>query len=594
MSFGVSWMEYTALVEFPESFVEKFDGARITAVEIVSPDNFEDPKLNNFTDLTLCFYDEPDGELLYSQAATLSTVAFSWNNIKLDTPRLIEAGKPFFVGYSGKAPTIDDACFVVDWAANSDEVGLWLGWTDDYTGERIWEPFTESYGNLCLRLVIEGDNLPNDEATLQEMYFPGSVVTGENFSVLAVVTNGAANNIESVTLDYSCGGMKGTAEATLSPALPYGKTTTVLIDGLKCDSVGARVPVEYTLAAVNGNRESVITDKSDHSTAMVISIPAGKGFDRNVVMEEGTGTWCGYCPLGIVATDSMKTKYTDGSFIPVSIHVNDEMAPDSYQKFADRYFGGSYPKAVINRDTLRMGAFSPSLDRVESLYETARDMKAYAKIMADVEYVAGDKPSLRVDTRSGFAIPLGDDTFSVEFALLQDNVGPYTQKNFFADWAEGEPMGGFEDLPFDVELMYNDVARILYPADSISGHLPSPVVPGEEYAMSFTLPIPEGMNGGNLSLVAMLVNDVTGEIENAQAVAVSGFSGVTEIGGEASSMTVRSAGGVIYVSGADSTVRIYTPDGTLRAEIEGEGSANVGAGIYMVENRGTVKKIVVR
>ena len=52
-------------------------------------------------------------------------------------------------------------------------------------------------------------------------------------------------------------------------------------------------------------------------------------FDRTVVIEEGTGTWCGWCIRGIVAMDYMKKTYGD-KFLGIAVHVNDVMQSYDY------------------------------------------------------------------------------------------------------------------------------------------------------------------------------------------------------------------------------------------------------------------------
>lgn len=141
-SFGVPWTEYTALVEFPEGFTEKFDGAFIKAVQIASPDNFLDSSVNNFIDFNLSFYKEKGGDPFYVQPCQFGTKGFTWYDFPLDTLMQIKKDEPFFVGYSGVAPTIDDACFAVDFNFNYDNYGLWLGWDDEFEGVYKWESFT--------------------------------------------------------------------------------------------------------------------------------------------------------------------------------------------------------------------------------------------------------------------------------------------------------------------------------------------------------------------------------------------------------------------------------------------------------------------
>ena len=42
-------------------------------------------------------------------------------------------------------------------------------------------------------------------------------------------------------------------------------------------------------------------------------------YDRVTVVEEGTGTWCGWCVRGIVALEYMRENYPD-KFIGIGVH----------------------------------------------------------------------------------------------------------------------------------------------------------------------------------------------------------------------------------------------------------------------------------
>lgn len=583
MAFGTEWQEYTALVEFPEVFTEMFDGGEIIGVQIASPDNFEDPTINNFTSLTIGFHNEKGGDPFYSQPATLSTVASEWNDIMLDTPLKIEAGKPFYVGYSGKAPTIDDSCFAVDYQANDKDLGLWLGWEDEYTGEYVWESYTGWYGNLCLRLLIKADKLPTDQINLDHVYLPGYVNTGKPFEMTVAVTNTAYNEINNFTFQYSLGGETRNIVVEATPSIPPQQEADVTVKDLICDKTGPEVPLVYAITAVNGNSDAIITDSSDHDTH-ILSLPEGVGYSRNVVVEEGTGTWCGYCPLGIVGMKYMSEKYTDGSFIPIAVHYSDKMETPSYMDFANEYFN-TYPSAVANRDTYRFGILEPDAEILEIVYRYLRDIPAYAEIDLAANISDDSDKVLTVTTTSRFAIPT-ENKYRIEITLTENKVGPYPQTNFFAGNAEG-PMGGFEDMPDPVDLMFNDVARGLYKAAEHSG-----VSVGIDYEDSISISLDDLSDDADISVIAMLINETGNEIENASFIHLGPISGVETIGSQ--ELDIESGKGFISVSGSGETANVYSLDGTNVATIKGSGTARLNPGIYIVTAADKSYKVIVK
>lgn len=578
---GTPWTEYTALVEFSEDFVKKFNGAEIVAVQIASPDNFDNPEINDFTDIDLAFYRQKGGESFYSQKAELSDKGFDWKQINLDSHIKIEEGNPFFVGYSGIAPNLDAGCFAVDFQFNSDNIGLWLGWEDTYSGEMTWESFTQDYGNLCLRLVISGDNLPSDEITLEWIYTPMYTFTDMPFMVSATVTNNASNDISSIGFHYTVGEESKDVVVDVVPPLKYEETRDIDINGVICSSVGNRVPFDMSIISVNGNDNATVTDIFEEQ-AYVYSIPEGIGYERNVVAEEGTGTWCGYCPIGIVGMEYMKETYNDGSFIPIAIHGNDVMESPTYIEIAREYFTG-YPSAIVNRDTYRFGVFSPEKYLLETAYKMVREIPAFAKISMEACFSDDTHSAIDINTISSFAI-MSDDTYSVAFAITQDNVGPYVQTNFFANNAEGE-MGGWESKPDVVPTIYNDVARGYFVAGKIDNS------PGEPHNMAYTLPLDFLEDRNEFTLVAMIINDVTGDIENAVMTKSDEFTGVKQIAD--AEISFKAQNGTLVFNGSDSQTLIYSTDGKLLHSQYGGGAVALPSGMYIVKSGNITRKIII-
>lgn len=595
---GVKWQEYTMLVEFPETFVEKFAGSRIVAVDVASPASYMyDEQLrdlvfapkNNFTDVDLCFYSEKSfsAEPFYKQAIKLSSENLTWETYELTTPQVIEKGKPFFVGYTGQAPTTDDTCFAVDMDYNSSDYSCWIGWKEGIT--QYWEKYAEWYGNMCLRLVIEGDNLPVNGVTLNAMLAPGAVVKGEPFSVQAAVVNNAANTINNVTLEYTSNGTTRTVVGVLEEPIEYAQEAAFTFDGLVCDEVSVSgAAVNYRLVAINGESDIDAIDETG-GEFIVRSLPAGVGYPRAVVIEEGTGTWCGNCPIGIVAMRYMVDVYGDDEqFIPVAIHYDDRMESETYVEVANKYFN-SYPSAVLNRDTVALGLLYPEMDMVDFAYRYAKEITAIAKIEAEANFNE-DNSKITVNTKTNFALETGGK-YSVAVAFTQNNVGPYRQENYFADYAEGIEMGGFEQLPEKVEMTFDEVGVSYNVIGELAGS-----APGVEYTLNADVAVDKALNVHDFEMIAMVINNENGMIENAVKVNSDKIPASISDVAAGSRTIIKANKGLITVSGARGTTTVYTIVGTQVAtsQVQGDVNFNLGEGIYIVKSGDEVAKVVVK
>ena len=64
------------------------------------------------------------------------------------------------------------------------------------------------------------------------------------------------------------------------------------------------------------------------------------------VVEEFTGTWCGWCTIGYEGMESAKATFGDNAVL-IAVHVGDVMDNSDYYSVADRVSG--YPSSFINR-----------------------------------------------------------------------------------------------------------------------------------------------------------------------------------------------------------------------------------------------------
>ena len=98
--------------------------------------------------------------------------------------------------------------------------------------------------------------------------------------------------------------------------------------------------------------------------------------DRNILLEEGTGAWCGYCPDANLIINSAYKQY-GRRVIPISYHFDDSMSNDDGNLFLSQYIN-SYPDAIIDRKVL-LGSNSTWKDEIMSRMNVKAPVEVYVQ-----------------------------------------------------------------------------------------------------------------------------------------------------------------------------------------------------------------------
>ena len=90
-----------------------------------------------------------------------------------------------------------------------------------------------------------------------------------------------------------------------------------------------------------------MTQNTNDDTLSITATGTYAAPGKIVVGEEGTGTWCGWCPRGAVAMNWMDEKYY-GYWQGIAVHNGDPMVNTDY----DVGLGGltsGYPSGLVDR-----------------------------------------------------------------------------------------------------------------------------------------------------------------------------------------------------------------------------------------------------
>lgn len=241
-------------------------------------------------------------------------------------------------------------------------------------------------------------------------------------------------------------------------------------------------------------------------TMLTVSI----GFaQKNVLVEELTGTWCQWCPRGIYYGDSLC--YAKDNVIFVAIHCNDPMANETYYN-ASGLLGA--PSANIGRHFLETDTQN-WFDRVEA--ESQIPSKVHMGITCNYD------PETRQVTANVSAYALENMSGDYRFAaiLTEDGVtGPapsYNQANSYSGGGHGT-MGGFENLPNPIpaeRIAYDHVGRqLLCDYDGVPGSFPSSLQATQTADYEFSCVLNENWDYNYVRVIGLLIAP-DGTVENA-------------------------------------------------------------------------------
>lgn len=441
------------------------------------------------------------------------------------------------------------------------------------------------YGNLWIRAVIEGDNLPANVAMISDVEMPTMIRPWKDYDMSVKVRNMGTKDMSSATVGYRLNPADwGSVDVTFETPLKPGETSDYQTFSTRLGSYDDNGSyAEYRVDKVGD-----VANAASEVTTEVAFTCSRDLFERRMVVEEYTGLQCGYCPRGYAALEEFSKEVTDGSFIAIAAHNygSDPMSLSAYNSWVSKYISGA-PGATYNREKDYMG-LGIGYDLVKQLYA---DIHTFCKedVQLEVNYKEGDEMTAVAKATMQFSEDIDDANYGLAFVVTQDDLGPYNQSNYFAGGAQGECFG-FESQGSVVSLMFNDVARDLYNWTGDSRAVPTTLKKGEVYTWEKEVSLSrcKGLKNAsmeNVNVIVLLIDKKTEAIANAAKCKIGSKSESGVEGAEVESRevpTVYGHAGEITVSGEYETVSVYGIDGKFYGSFGEGGSLNVASGLYIV------------
>ena len=402
--------------------------------------------------------------------------------------------------------------------ANYDETNVGAGYElkiidlSAYDGMMVYIAFVHSNddGDNWIIDDIEVRSPLNLDAKLDSVSLSRYSLTSLDNQLSFDVNNNGTSTITSLDISWNDG------------ANNYSENFTVLIGPGTTQTINHATQINYstieekdidvTIDNVNGGADG---DSANNSLSTKFNTMSQAG-TKVVIIEESTGTWCGWCPRGTVGLDYMSSNYPN-TVAAIAVHNGDPMTVAAYDSGLVGTIGTGWPNSGLDRKLLGV---DPGQGSLLNGYNTQINETVPVNINTSADLVGN---TLTISAQASFFTKFSASDFRLGVIITEDGVtgtsSGYNHVNYYAGGGEG-PMGGYENLPDPVpaaQMVYNHVGRaILGGFNGQAGSVPVVINDGDTVSYDFNYTIPAASDQANMHIVVVLIDQTDGTI-------VSGF-----------------------------------------------------------------------
>lgn len=369
--------------------------------------------------------------------------------------------------------------------------------------------WSEEKGNLLMRVLLGGELFGN--AAKAHDFITGYTTPEGVVNIPVTIENMGTNAITSIKYAISSDGEE-VEEGTQYLEISDFKGVSTFTIMLKAGSAAGVSKKTFTIKEVNG----VPNELSDNAGyGKVISIAnKPKVFP---VVEEFTGTWCQYCPYGIVAMEKAHEQYGDNVAL-IAVHAlnSDPMEISEYSPITKSV--ESYPSATLNRDV----SFYPTSASLLRKIDEAMNNVAPGEIEAKAVWGNRAKSNISIDTKTTFVYSEDDAHYGIAYVLVEDgltNPDWYQTNNLSGKSGDSQYDFWYNADRYVYGLEFNHVAVAGWDVyKGVNGSVSSVVVEGQPMDYNFVADISSKsliQDKSRLKLIVMLVDSQSGKIMNA-------------------------------------------------------------------------------
>ena len=437
-----------------------------------------------------------------------------FTELELPSPYAVPAGKTLYVGYTFEiAELVDGASYplIIRYNGANIEESLWLK-VPSLGGDEWMDDFV-SYGPLAVQVLLDGE-FPHNALAVNSSFLDVFALADGTAEATITLTSKGLGQVSSI--DYIVGDANSDLpeqHLDIKPFSGMNATATVRIP-LKADAQPGRTIRYITITKVNG-----VDNVIENAITSGYFVTLTKAVPRKTVVEEFTGTWCGWCPRGIVGLEKINEKFGDEA-ITIAIHSDDPMAA---------HYGvtpGSYPMAYVDRG-FAADPYYGITDEPAGICDLVTERHAVlAEASVNLQSPTLAKSgSVTFKTEVTFNYDNPQSNYAIGYVLIADGLKgsgkSWAQANYYsgnANFADDPNLKPWVDADGYVPQTYDHVAVAAKGMDMGGAPISAPIVDGKVRTLNGNLSISGNsvlQSFENLKVVAVLFNTQSGIIVNA-------------------------------------------------------------------------------
>ena len=367
---------------------------------------------------------------------------------------------------------------------------------------------------------VEGEYTKNGASVVTTDFGKAYAALNGKVSVPVTLAGEGMEPVTSIGYTITTGSTTTEHQLELSDPVTFMMSAEVLVPIDADASVGESNKV-FKLTKVNGVANECTTGNMQASGKLVTVAKKPKVVP---VVEEATGTWCGWCARGIPGLALLNKIYRD-DVITLAVHGGgngDPMILDNYQLNAF-----SYPSCTINRGEV----VDPYYGSGSTAFGISREVEAVQRsyVPAGIEVTAdwadANQTKISVKATTTFVENVTDANYRIGYVLAEDGLSGTTPAWYQSNYYAGSSLkddnlvnltGGESKI---TNVVYNYIPVAAYePFEGIEGSVPATITKDVAMEHAYTIDIAGNdriQDKQKLSVVALLIDKDTKKIVNA-------------------------------------------------------------------------------
>ncbi|HTL80599.1 MAG TPA: T9SS type A sorting domain-containing protein [Bacteroidia bacterium] len=307
-----------------------------------------------------------------------------------------------------------------------------------------------------------------------------------------------------------------------SMALKYNDGTTTYTDNISAVNIASFATynfshnVPYTIPSTGAHPITFWVELSgdgDHTNDTLTTSIVGVSFMpvHSVTVEEGTGTWCGWCVRGIVYMDSMRAVHPTTTSL-IAVHNGDPMVVTAYDAGVGTLISG-YPSTLVNRALV-----SDPMNIFDDYNNSIGDF-GFADLTPTITFNMNTRVATVV-ANAHFAVDLSGD-YRLACVFTEDDVhgtgSTWDQHNYYSSQSQNLPLvdpesgWDFQTLPATIpnaQMYYDFVARTIVGGfTGQTGSLPANIAANSTQTYTFNYTVPAGYDVTKMRAYILLIDN---------------------------------------------------------------------------------------